>query len=136
MDGEKKYSPPFGTTHSAGSERVAVWLFGSVPERVRMARSDCCPMMGSNPGVMGLLMGKPVLSAQPVVLVRKLVPMTYFTDSYVLCWMNWKPLTMLLWYAANMSPLVAGVLSSHISFCEEHALTGRTWSCLTSPLLA
>ena len=71
MEGEKKYSPPFGTTHSAVSESSAPWLFGSVPESVRMVWLDVCPMMGSKPGMTGSFrIGKPVLFAQPVVLVR------------------------------------------------------------------
>ena len=71
IEGEKKYSPPFGTTHSAVSESSAPWLFGSVPESVRMVWLDVCPMMGSKPGTTGSFrIGKPVLFAQPVVLVR------------------------------------------------------------------
>ena len=66
-DGEKKYSPPFGTTHSVARLSVADWLFGSVPDRVRdVMLVPAWPMMGSNPGVTGFWGGKPVLLAQPI----------------------------------------------------------------------
>ena len=38
MEGEKKYSPPLGTTHSVGSESVALWSLGFVPTMLRGPR--------------------------------------------------------------------------------------------------
>ena len=64
IEGEKKYSPPFGTTHSAGSASVALWFFGSVPDRLRVPL-PFLPMIASNPGSIGFLIGKTVLFAQP-----------------------------------------------------------------------
>ena len=70
-DGEKKYSPPFGTTQ-VGRESEVLWLWGSVPiiERVPPAT---CPMMGSIPEITGVggtlagtvLGGNVGVSAQP-----------------------------------------------------------------------
>ena len=64
IEGEKKYSPPFGTTHSAGSASVALWFFGSVPDRLRVPL-PFWPMIASKPGSIGFWIGKPVLFAQP-----------------------------------------------------------------------
>ena len=35
MEGEKKYSPPFGTTQSAVKESSLPWVLGFVPDIVR-----------------------------------------------------------------------------------------------------
>ena len=52
MEGEKKYSPPFGTTH-VGRVSEALWLVGFVPT-IERAPAAFWPMMGSNPGDTGL----------------------------------------------------------------------------------
>ena len=75
MEGEKKYSPPLGTTHSAGSGSVALWSLGFAPTMLRgpipLGPSPFWPMMGSKPGVgtggvAVCLGGKVALFAQPV----------------------------------------------------------------------
>ena len=64
IEGEKKYSPPFGTTHCAVRLRFVAWLPGLVPDITRAVGSTgtpfsgpICPMIGSQPGVMGALKG-------------------------------------------------------------------------------
>ena len=70
IDGEKKYSPPLGTTHSVARDNDADWLLGSVPTNERDVMFDpAWPMIGSNPGVTGALGGKPVLLAQPARVI-------------------------------------------------------------------
>ena len=49
MEGEKKYSPPLGTTQ-VGRGREVLWLAGLVPT-IERAPAPSEPMMGSNPGV-------------------------------------------------------------------------------------
>ncbi len=71
IDGEKKYSPPFGTTQSTGSTNDVFVLLGCTPvmERTRMVSTLFCPMMGSKPGTMDCLtMGKLTLFAQTVFM--------------------------------------------------------------------
>ena len=56
MEGEKKYSPPLGTTQ-VGRGREVLWLAGFVPtiERASPELEPLAePMMGSNPGATGL----------------------------------------------------------------------------------
>ena len=53
IEGVKKYSPPFETTHSVGIARFALWLFGSVPDIVRDPGSAAWPIIASKPGVTG-----------------------------------------------------------------------------------
>ena len=68
-EGEKKYSPPFGTIQSVGRGNDAPVLLGSTPvmERTRTPSTPFCPMIGSKPGTMGSLsIGKVTLFAQPV----------------------------------------------------------------------
>ena len=67
MEGENKYSPPFGTTHGMGRRSGVLWLLGFVPSIVRNAGSETWPMMGSKPGVMfvGLKGGKLGVFDQP-----------------------------------------------------------------------
>ena len=48
MEGEKKYSPPLGTTQ-VGRGREVLWLAGLVPT-IERAPGPLEPMMGSNPG--------------------------------------------------------------------------------------
>ena len=48
MEGEKKYSPPLGTTQ-VGRGREVLWLAGFVPT-IERASPELEPMMGSNPG--------------------------------------------------------------------------------------
>ena len=66
-EGEKKYSPPFGTTH-VGRVSEVLWLLGLVPI-IERAPAAFCPMMGSNPETSvprGFpLGGKVGVSAQP-----------------------------------------------------------------------
>ncbi len=69
IEGEKKYSPPFGTTHSVGSDRLSFWFLGSVPTRARGPTVFVfgCPIIASKPGsLIGFWIGNPVLFAQPV----------------------------------------------------------------------
>jgi len=65
IEGEKKYSPPFGTTHSVGSVRSIPWLLGFAPVILKSVGSLVWPIMGSSPGVTGFDGGKSDLFAQP-----------------------------------------------------------------------
>ena len=67
MLGEKKYSPPLGTTQSVGRASSAVCLDGFAPDivRARGPPSGAWPMIGSKPGASGFSIGKPGLLAQP-----------------------------------------------------------------------
>ena len=62
IEGEKKYSPPLGTTHSMGSGSTLLWSLGFVPDIERgpmpFGPSLFWPMMGSKPGVTGFWIGK------------------------------------------------------------------------------
>ena len=75
MEGEKKYSPPLGTTHSTGSGSGAFWWLGSAPTILRGPMPPgpkmSWPMMGSKPGRTGgsALGGKPMLFAQTITVV-------------------------------------------------------------------
>ena len=63
MEGEKKYSPPLGTTQ-VGRGREVLWLAGFVPT-IERAPAPLEPMMGSKPGdgTPGLPKMKPELFA-------------------------------------------------------------------------
>ena len=71
MEGEKKYSPPLGTTHSVGSESVAFWFLGFTPDMERgpipLGPLLFWPTMGSIPGMTGFSIGNPVSFAQPAI---------------------------------------------------------------------
>ena len=71
IEGEKKYSPPLGTTHSTGRSSVLLWSLGFAPTMVRgpmpLGPLMFWPMMGSKPGNTGDLGGKSTLFAQPVM---------------------------------------------------------------------
>ena len=76
MDGEKKYSPPLGTTHSTGSESVALWSLGFAPDIDRGPIPSgpllFWPTMGSKPGVTGFWSGNPMSFAQPATMDKGL----------------------------------------------------------------
>ena len=69
IDGEKKYSPPFGTTHCAPRSRLSPWLNGSGSEPLISRTTPAVfvwPIMASKPGTTGSFwMGNLVLFAQP-----------------------------------------------------------------------
>lgn len=72
IEGEKKYSPPFGTTQ-VGSCSSVDWLIGFVPT---ICRGEPCPMIGSKPGCAAAVFpgGNATLLAQPIAhLARKTV---------------------------------------------------------------
>jgi len=120
MEGEKKYSPPRGMIN-AGMARTFCSSRGSSPD---IARAPC-PISGSNlygaiskyiddhrdlflhvPRVLGL-----ALEWRELIVVcpgygdsqsRELNGIKLIEDLH--CWRNWKPLVILLWYAANRRP--------------------------------
>lgn len=65
IEGEKKYSPPFGTTHFLGSVRSVLWLLGFAPDILKSVGLSIWPIMGSTPGSTGFFGGNLGLFAQP-----------------------------------------------------------------------
>ncbi len=95
IEGEKKYSPPFGTTHSVGSVTLVPWLLGSTPDIFNSIGLSVWPIMGSSPGATGFFGGKLAAFAQPKQCQQ--IGGKGLDNGDSLCWINRKPLPMLLW---------------------------------------
>ena len=121
MEGEKKYSPPFGTIH-VGRMSEVFWVAGFVPIMDRGPFPACCPIRGSIPGVTPLPGGKAAVSAQPGYFLATTIK--DHRDGHLLFWMNWKPLTMLLWYAAKRRPRPCAVFPEAASAAETSGPNG------------
>lgn len=108
MEGEKKYSPPFGTTQVWKPRESELATFcGSAPVMFRGPSLwivlSTWPMRGSKPGSWpgGAPGGKLTALAQPVRCKanQHTCPRSRALRNgvYLLFWRNWNPLSRLLW---------------------------------------